>query len=568
MTSTNLSPKQLNFAQISIVCVDILKQCLIDILDIHIKPTDLSKEIHLSQSLKGGKDKLNSEQRDLCCFSSLRVPDYSKFDVTLLYRLIRNLCPTLKPSKDWGKEPKTTDLTIGDDIERIRLFRNKHFAHAESAKIPDSEFTDLWNEGKSLIHRIQIFTTANGCTTDYGLKLTNISGRMIKYEEYTSYVNLFRAISIERNVEVTCGDTAQFKADIRLEESAFLSVSWEKVDGPARKHIDLSCEKYKGSTGRQLNIHSVCKEDEGEYQAVISKNIDHKIFSNIGFLQTQGELPQLDNLKVSTTKEEICIHYSHTVLENSPRINDIKWTKNKTPLDLTNHRYCGGSLDDSFLKITCPTKEDRGEYSCNVSNAVGSVQRVVTLDEPNAKISTNTAVVHGSETRFSCLISSCPSPEQIEWQKSCDGNIFYRIDINELKYHGSNEDPSSPVLCLPKTTFDDQQFYRIVVRNKIGEYTSDTHFLEVTGNRPNITNAICTTKDCSVRLNCDVFLYDKSPALQDVYWTKNEEKLYIQGSGGKYSGMSTDDPSLTINNVNEHDAGMYQLTARNSVGQT
>lgn len=192
MTSTNLSPKQLNFSQISIVCVDILKQCLIDILDIHIKPKDLSKKIHLSQSLKGGKDKLNSEQRDLCCFSSLGVPDYNKFDVTLLYRLIRNLCTTLKPSKDRGKEPKTTDLKIGDDIERIRLFRNKHYVHAESAKIPDSEFTDLWNEGKSFIHRIQTFTTANGYTTDYGLMLTNISGRMIKYEEYTSYVNLFR----------------------------------------------------------------------------------------------------------------------------------------------------------------------------------------------------------------------------------------------------------------------------------------------------------------------------------------------------------------------------------------
>lgn len=86
--------------------------------------------------------------------------------------------------------------------------------------------------------------------------------------------------------------------------------------------------------------------------------------------------------------------------------------------------------------------------------------------------------------------------------------------------------------------------------------------------RPNITNAICTTKDRSVRLNCDVFLYDKSPALQDVYWTKNEQKLDIQGSGGKYSGMSTDDPSLTINNVNKHDAGNYQLTAINSVGPT
>lgn len=192
MTSTNLSRKQLNFAQISIVCVDILKQCLIDILDIHIKPTDLGKKIGLCSSLTAGKDKLNSGQRDLCCPLSPCVPDYSKFDVSLLYRLIRNLCPTLKPSNPWGKEPKTTDLTIGDDIERIRLFRNKHYAHADSAEIPDSEFIDLWNEGKSLIHRLQSFTTANGCTIDYGLKLTNISGRMIKYEEYTSYVDLFR----------------------------------------------------------------------------------------------------------------------------------------------------------------------------------------------------------------------------------------------------------------------------------------------------------------------------------------------------------------------------------------
>lgn len=79
------------------------------------------------------------------------------------------------------------------------------------------------------------------------------------------------------------------------------------------------------------------------------------------------------------------------------------------------------------------------------------------------------------------MISSCPFPEQIEWQKSCDGNTFHGVDINELKYHGSYEDPRSPVLCLPKTTFDDQQFFRIAVRNKIGECMSNTHFLEVVG---------------------------------------------------------------------------------------
>lgn len=87
--------------------------------------------------------------------------------------------------------------------------------------------------------------------------------------------------------------------------------------------------------------------------------------------------------------------------------------------------------------------------------------------------------------------------------------------------------------------------------------------------RPNISNVTCNLKDArSVRLNCDVFLYDKSPPLQEVFWTKNKQKLDIQGSGGKFSGVTFDDPSLIINIVNQYDAGEYQLTATNSVGES
>nr|XP_034324490.1 uncharacterized protein LOC117689028 isoform X4 [Crassostrea gigas] len=569
MTSTILSRKQLNFAQISIVCLDILKQCLIDILHIHIKPTDLGKKIRLSSSLTAGKNKLSSEQNDLCCPSSPGVPDYSKFDVTLLYKLIRNLCSYLKPSKEWGKEPKTTDLTIADDIERIRLFRNKHYAHADSAEIPDSEFTDLWNEGKSLVHRLQVFTTANGCKTNYELKMTNISGRRIKYEEYTSYVDLFRAIYVEGPVELNCGETAHYKADIRIEESAFLSVSWEKVHGSARKQIDTSCEKYRGSTSRQLNIHSVCKEDEGGYRAFISRKIDHEIFSNTVFLHVQGEPPRLDNLVVTTEKEGIVIHYTYRVSEHSPTANAITWAKNKVQLDLTNAKYRGGGLKDDCFIITSPTEEDRGEYSCTVSNDVGSDLQCVVLGLPRPHLLSSTTTIHGSKTTINCRISSCPSPEEVQWQKSSNGTTFSSVDVKDPKYHGSNEDLCTPFLIIPKTTFDDCLYYRIIVRNKIGECKSDTFFLEVTGDRPNISNMACNLKDAhSVRLNCDVFLNEKSPQLQEVFWTKNKQKLDIPGSGGKLSGVTINDPSLIINKVNPHDAGEYQLTATNSVGES
>lgn len=37
---------------------------------------------------------------------------------------------------------------------------------------------------------------------------------------------------------------------------------------------------------------------------------------------------------------------------------------------------------------------------------------------------------------------------------------------------------------------------------------------------------------------------------------------------GKYSEVSINNPSLTIFDVNQHDAGSYQLTATNAVGST
>lgn len=86
---------------------------------------------------------------------------------------------------------------------------------------------------------------------------------------------------------------------------------------------------------------------------------------------------------------------------------------------------------------------------------------------------------------------------------------------------------------------------------------------------PNImtSHETCFEKH-SVKLIGKVFLYDQRNATRDLYWTKNEEKIDTLNSGGKYSKVSTDDSSLIISDVNEHDAGSYQLTATNEVGST
>lgn len=78
----------------------------------------------------------------------------------------------------------------------------------------------------------------------------------------------------------------------------------------------------------------------------------------------------------------------------------------------------------------------------------------------------------------------------------------------------------------------------------------------------------CSLHGHSLKLKCDVFLYDESPPLNNVYWTKGVKHNVIATNDGKYSGADINDPSLTIYNVNYDDAGEYQLLAVNPVGET
>lgn len=68
-----------------------------------------------------------------------------------------------------------------------------------------------------------------------------------------------------------CGDIARFEAVLKPDSSCW-SITWQKRTGKVIEIIDTSTEKYSGSTNRKLVIQSVCKEDEGEYQVLLSQS--------------------------------------------------------------------------------------------------------------------------------------------------------------------------------------------------------------------------------------------------------------------------------------------------------
>lgn len=62
-----------------------------------------------------------------------------------------------------------------------------------------------------------------------------------------------------------------------------------------------------------------------------------------------------------------------------PSVYDIKWDINGETLDCENKKYFGGGLKDCRLIITSPTAADIGNYSCTVTNGVGTASKNVII---------------------------------------------------------------------------------------------------------------------------------------------------------------------------------------------
>ena len=128
-------------------CTNLLQE----VLRQHISEKDFYKKLkeqvtkdkiwpHLS---KDQREKLYPDNDDF-------KGSYADFDVSLLYKLIRNLSGIPGHAKGWGK-PEINDNSLAAHIERIRLLRN-HISHSSTSQLTDQEFNEKW---KILIFCIQ-----------------------------------------------------------------------------------------------------------------------------------------------------------------------------------------------------------------------------------------------------------------------------------------------------------------------------------------------------------------------------------------------------------------------------
>ena len=183
VSSSGSDEDRTRFFSLSLIIIDELTQILRDLLHNEVPPTQIFKEViklnHLTKTLR--KDQI-------AVLSDAKTRGYKDFDITLLYALLRNVCQNITPpSQNWGVStmPSQSEVTLGDDIERIRLIRNNLFGHISEAAISKTEFKRYLSIISGICSRIQ--TVLN---KDYVKRLQDAEGRSIDPETEEKYLQL------------------------------------------------------------------------------------------------------------------------------------------------------------------------------------------------------------------------------------------------------------------------------------------------------------------------------------------------------------------------------------------
>ncbi|XP_056003730.1 uncharacterized protein LOC130046535 [Ostrea edulis] len=179
------------FTRLSLVILEELTPLLQDILHNEIPPNQIFIQVSRQKSLF---QQLRAEQTTL--IQNAHNDGYKNFDITLLYTLLRNLkCLKFSaPTQGWGTSqmPGNGETTLGDDIERIRLIRNKVCGHTAVPVLSETEFQQHWSNISDICKRMQTLLGNN-----YVQNLQMAEVRAIDKEMESTYLEKIKKLCID-----------------------------------------------------------------------------------------------------------------------------------------------------------------------------------------------------------------------------------------------------------------------------------------------------------------------------------------------------------------------------------
>lgn len=138
--------------------------------------------------------------------------NYSKFDITLLYTLLRNVSTIPPHSNNWGNDPNPRDRSVSANIERIRLIRNR-YGHSSDMSISDIEFNEKCQDIFTVIQELESYL---GADTIYQDAVAYIKTCSMDPEQEAKYINQLHDFKIK--LDYVRGNDNSFKIYTRYKK--------------------------------------------------------------------------------------------------------------------------------------------------------------------------------------------------------------------------------------------------------------------------------------------------------------------------------------------------------------
>lgn len=174
-------PERTNYARLCRMIVDLCTEILRKLLLSHYTPQQVAVLAH-----RCPRKSLNAKQWTL--IFSADTNQCADFDITLIYTLLRNSPVISPPNGGWGLQtlPGPANVDIGDDIERIRIIRNKVYGHLPNTKVTTAVYQQTVTELQGVTTRFDQRLTTNR----WNQELNQIDTDIMEPERERRYINI------------------------------------------------------------------------------------------------------------------------------------------------------------------------------------------------------------------------------------------------------------------------------------------------------------------------------------------------------------------------------------------
>lgn len=124
---------------------------------------------YLAKTPKPKNTLITKEQESL-----INNGNYSDFDISLLYVLLRNITQIPPHINEWGNNPRQCDRSVSANIERIRLIRND-LGHISEISISEHTFNTRWQEISDIVKELDTYLCTSTVYHDSVVELKTCS---------------------------------------------------------------------------------------------------------------------------------------------------------------------------------------------------------------------------------------------------------------------------------------------------------------------------------------------------------------------------------------------------------